>query len=168
MNPIIVHNCDGSLVDLTNVQVEDINFEDILLTLSQMPRYGARTTPAYSVLQHSLLLSQFVPDKLKKQALTHDFAEFLLPDVPHAIKAAFPAYEELELGIWNVICTALNLDRVIDPEVWRADIEIREVEKFFLFPGMPDPGREHPYGRFIIEQDPSTVREIFRQKWVRL
>lgn len=73
--------------------------EDIAHQLSHTNRFSGATQQAYSVAQHSVLVSRLLPADLKMAGLLHDASEYVLCDLPRPIKelpcmASYKALEE--------------------------------------------------------------------------
>ncbi|MBS9720206.1 hypothetical protein JYU29_05830 [Tianweitania sp. BSSL-BM11] len=98
---------NGSVMDLANPQVEDIDFADIAARLSKLARFnGVPRGPAYSVAQHCVLGADALfhttgRAELAGYFLLHDAHEAYIGDIVrptiHAIELA--AAEEIELAV---------------------------------------------------------------------
>jgi 5'-deoxynucleotidase YfbR-like HD superfamily hydrolase len=74
------------------------NIYDIAHSLSLTNRYSGHTSKAYSVAQHSVLVSQHVPSHFAFQALLHDAHEAYCCDLPKPTKEVV---NHLSKGGWN-------------------------------------------------------------------
>ncbi len=92
-------------LDINDLKSEQIDIRDIARGLATEYRYSGQTISPYSVAEHSVLVSLFVPPELAKQALLHDAAEAYLKDLPRIIKyrGEMAGYLELESVIQKVI-----------------------------------------------------------------
>lgn len=63
-----------------------MDLDQLVSTLSNICRWNGRCSSYFSVLDHSLLLAELVPEELAWQALTHDFAEAYIGDIPQPVK----------------------------------------------------------------------------------
>lgn len=96
------------------------NIADIATALSRMPRFVGHTREFYSVAQHSVLVSQLVPENLAKDALLHDASEAYLCDLPTPAKRMLPDYQKLESLIQENLNQHYDIS-VASPEIKRAD-----------------------------------------------
>lgn len=65
---------------------EDVELADVAHHLSQINRYGGATRRTYSVAEHSVIVSLYVPPEYAREALLHDAAEAYVGDVIRPIK----------------------------------------------------------------------------------
>lgn len=95
----------------------DIN--DIAHALSQLCRYGGHTSQFYSVAQHSILVSSYLPQEYCLWGLMHDATEAYLCDLPRPIKMFSKIgepYREIEQRLMEVIAARFGLSMPI-PEI---------------------------------------------------
>ena len=104
------------------VTPESVNIEDIAHALSLLCRYNGHCREFYSVAQHSVLVSELVPEQLKLKALLHDASEAYISDIPKPIKNEILQAQILEDKISNAIFSAFNLTPGLEPEIKRADL----------------------------------------------
>lgn len=109
---------------------QGINVFNIAHALSLTCRYGGHVPVGlYSVAQHSVLVSRYVPAGLEPWGLMHDAAEAFLPDVPRPAKALLPDYCALEDRILARVARCFGLDGVEPPdEVKHADLLVLAAE----------------------------------------
>ncbi len=76
---------------------EDVCIEDIAHHLAMEIRYGGAVSQTYSVAEHSILVSQFVPPEHALEALLHDGGEAYAKDIPRPLKKhpAMRGYEAI-------------------------------------------------------------------------
>ena len=111
----------GSVIDLGNLDPDCIHIEDIAHSLSMLCRFGGHTSRFYSVAQHSIRVSQCLPQHLKMAGLLHDAAEAYLQDIPRPLKRLIPEYERLETDFWRMISARFDLPLDLPYEVKLAD-----------------------------------------------
>jgi hypothetical protein len=105
----------------------DFRIEDIAWSLAHQCRYNGHTKMFYSVATHSLLVSYFLPPRLRLEGLLHDASEAYLSDLPSPIKQAMPEYQKveyaLELALASQFCLAMP-----NPAVKQADDLVFQLE----------------------------------------
>jgi hypothetical protein len=117
----------------------EVAIEDIAHALSQLCRYGGHTTRFYSVAEHSVHLSRFVPRADALAALLHDAAEAYLVDVPRPIKASLSEYRTIESGIMAAIGRRFGLPLEMPASVEAADYAILTDERAQVMAPAPEP-----------------------------
>lgn len=104
---------------------EDIFIEDIAHALSLTNRYTGHTDKAYSVAEHSVLVSEIVPQPLRLIALLHDASEAYLCDIATPVKMhpSMQGYRVAETllqeMIWDKFCPNWRLQDLT--ELWEID-----------------------------------------------
>ena len=81
----------GNFIDVTDIQPEDLNLQDICRSLSLQCRWNGHLGKFYSVAQHSMVLAEAcrmldLGDTAARWALCHDFTETYFSDVPLPVK----------------------------------------------------------------------------------
>ena len=122
----------GKCIDITNIQVDDIDIVDIAHSLSLQCRFGGHLSEFYSVAQHSMRVAMALPKQYRFVGLMHDATETYIMDLPRPIKVLMPIYQELEQRVWEVIAKQFKLPKTIPNTVMRMDdamlaIEAREL-----------------------------------------
>lgn len=124
----------GKKIDLLNPDPTQIELSDIAVALSRVPRFGGHTLGQWSVLQHSIAVSNLVSDQHKLAALLHDASEAYICDIPSPLKRLLgDAYYEVERRVQEAIGKKFEVDLVNLPmAVKRADaiMLMTEHEKF--------------------------------------
>lgn len=110
------------------------SLEDITIGLSRIPRFAGQTTIKYSVLQHTLVVSELVSKGAKIYALLHDAPEAIVADVPTPWKTeSAKIYEE---EIMRRICREHGIVWPAPPDLWdeviRADSWALAAEAYAL------------------------------------
>jgi hypothetical protein len=85
-DPIWCGVTSGKLVDLGRPKLEDIEIDDIAWSLAHMARFNGHLIIQISVAQHSIYVSELVPEPLRLAALLHDAHEAYLGDIVRPVK----------------------------------------------------------------------------------
>lgn len=98
----------GRFVDVTNLTVDDICWEDIITPLVRQCRYGNHSQVFYSVAHHLVLGYEmarwlgFRPEH-RRYFLMHDLHEAYVMDVPRPLKAKLKNYDAIEAHAERVV-----------------------------------------------------------------
>lgn len=122
-----IRTFSGKLVDLRAPKLEDICIKDIAHALARINRFTGHTSRGYTVAEHSLLVSRFVPVEFALDGLLHDASEAYLGDVASPLKSLLPEYKVLEARWTRVIEAKFGLREMPAP-VKRADALALEAE----------------------------------------
>lgn len=98
---------------------EEIDIVDIAHALSLKCRFSGHVKVFYSVAEHSIRVSEIMPEHLKLEALLHDAAEAYMPDVPRPIKESF-GLSKFEDTIQDMIFKKFGISNK-SPQVKEAD-----------------------------------------------
>ena len=82
---------------------EDFQINDIAHSLSLVCRFGGHCKQFYSVAQHSVIVSQIVPDEHRLEGLMHDACEAYLGDMVKPLKIGMHDFEKLEDSLYEII-----------------------------------------------------------------
>ncbi len=86
----------SELVNPFSLQREDLKLEAISHSLSQLNRYTGHCLFPYSVAQHTCLLIDAVPAKIKRATAAHDWSESFFNDLANPVKRQLPEYMRME------------------------------------------------------------------------
>ncbi len=113
----------GRQVHPLNPNPGEISIFDIARSLSQMCRFYGHTDAFYSVAQHSVLVSQHVPQEDALWGLLHDASEAYLGDMAAPIKREpeMEIYRIAEDRLMRAICERYGLRPEMPPSVKVAD-----------------------------------------------
>lgn len=150
-----IKTLSGRLIDPFNMKVEDINIYDIAHSLSMQCRYNGHVKRFYSVAEHSVLVSQHLPEEHKLWGLLHDATETYIGDMVSPVKQRLDSFNKLEDDIHRVVAEYFDLPVIMPDMVHRADkyILMRELE--WIEAGCVDNG----YG--IVGLDPEGASTVF-------
>lgn len=113
---------------------EDVVPEDIASSLSKLCRFNGHCRRFYSVAEHSVHVSSYLPFELARVGLMHDATEAFCGDLIRPIKREMPAFVELEESIWRAIAARFSLPLEIPPQVKRVDRAVLLSEARWLLP----------------------------------
>lgn len=123
-------------------RVVDVRTTDIRHALSHVCRYGGHCKRFYSVLEHSILVAEWLElqgydRRVVFEGLCHDFTEAYLIDMPQPIKRDLQQYRDLEDLNWQVIADKYGLPFNLDPAVKQSDMQVLMAEKPILLGKSP-------------------------------
>jgi len=124
---------DGSMVDPYDPQPWDMKPMVFIHSISCLNRFTGHAAYPYSVGQHTRNLVLVVPDRLKRAALVHDFAEAWFNDMCSPVKRQNPAYKEAEHEAGIRICNAFGVtsDEIAEFDDWDKRIYVNERDVLF-------------------------------------
>jgi hypothetical protein len=133
----------GRLFNPFKPHLDDIDIRDIARALSFTCRFGGHVKWFYSVADHSILVTELLPLKLKLWGLLHDASEAYLSDMVRPLKhtVAMTEYRETEHVIQTMIYKKFGLTDV-EPkdEIKYADTQALAIEMPAILEGGPNPG----------------------------
>jgi hypothetical protein len=110
---------------------EDVSLEDIAHALAHKCRYNGHCIKFYSVAEHSVHVSRYVPTEHERWGLLHDGEEAFSPfgDIPRPFKENLPpsiAAHVLGINekIQQAICQRFDLEMIEPQEVKHVDTRI--------------------------------------------
>lgn len=140
----------GRKFDPVDPQPDMIDLVDIAAGLSNECRFAGQCRFFYSVAQHSVLVSQLVPQEDAFEALLHDAAEAYIKDIPAPVKRLLPDYRALEARIEGAIRARFGLPADESPSIKHADLVLLATERRDL---MPHGGEDWPMLEGITPMD---------------
>lgn len=149
----------GKLVDPFDLQPKDFEPEVFIHAVCLLNRYTGHTKYPYSVGQHSLVLMNYVPRRLKGAAIIHDLAEALFNDLSSPVKARYPAYKRAEKAAQAVIAGCLRVPISELEEVSPYDKSLYIDERDHLFYYIGEPGQGMNDDKIALGVDPWHLRE---------
>ena len=170
----------GRSVHILNPRPEEICIQDIAHALANTCRFGGHTPVFYSVADHSLLVSELVPESLALWGLLHDASEAYLHDLTRPLKRVLDSagpqdvtrYAELERRMMAAVCSRFGLPEEMPSLVKAADNTVLATEFRDLF---DEPisncirwaGAE-PMRRSITPVRPDAARDLFLLRFEEL
>ena len=114
---------DGQVYDYNNipVSVDSLTIDNIASSLSKLCRFAGHVTRFISVAEHSVLVSEHVPKKMRLAALLHDASEAVLVDLPKPVKSMLPQYLAIEDLVMKSIAERYGLPWPLPVEIKLAD-----------------------------------------------
>ncbi len=102
---------------------DEIDVDDIAHSLAHQCRFLGHTDGFYSVAQHSVLVSELVPERDALWGLLHDAAEAYLGDLPAPIKRGqeMRVYRETEDRLLAAVALRFGLPPKVPESVKQAD-----------------------------------------------
>lgn len=136
----IIDTYSGRKFNYETPTVEMICIEDVAHSLARHCRYNGHVAHFYSVAEHCVILSHYVPEELALPALLHDAVEAYIGDIPAPFKDMHPALHDYETKVMTLVIDAFDLGHV-SSEDWKkvmyADKQICMDEMEHLMKGAP-------------------------------
>jgi hypothetical protein len=127
----------GGHFDYANPESSVYDIKDIALGLSHTARFSGQTNRAYTVAQHSVLVSKIVPTEHALAALLHDATEAFMADIPKPLKNLLPEYVEMEKRAEADLCMRFGISYPLHSGIKFADNIAFVTERRDLQPGVP-------------------------------
>lgn len=167
--PTTFRTVSGRLVDVACPRSQDVDINDIAHSLAMQCRYGGHTPRFYSVAEHCVLMSLWVPPEFALAALLHDATEAYVGDVVSPLKYALGGtYGKIEAGwAWAI---GLRYGVCIEPlpaQVREADSRIVADERAALMGVQSTSGRE-PLGVHVTGNQPFSARSRYLARFQEL
>lgn len=171
MKPLILTS-QGNYFNLLKPEESIISIEDIAQGLSHINRFNGQTRLAYSVAQHSVLVSQVVPPEFAFFGLLHDAAEAYIGDMTTQLKMLIPAYKTIEKRVEHAIFKRFGLPCTIPPAVKNGDLLALATEFRDLMPKTEDVwgvyGHLQPLPEIIGYQSAPEAKAAFMARYEEL
>jgi len=144
-----------------NIDANSIDIMDIAHALSNICRFGGHVDSFYSVAQHSVIVSELVPQEYKLAALLHDASEAYLSDIVTPAKRILDDYKSLEAIITCSIDSRFGVDTSHEC-IKLADRKILYAEAINFFGTVKDWNIDDFYcNRKIEPLGPKEAKELF-------
>lgn len=153
-------------------RVDEIAIEDIAHHLSNICRYGGAASRFYSVAEHSVIVSRYVPPELALEGLLHDASEYVLGDMVRPLKHSYEMapYRAIERRWESAIAQRFDLrdDPGARAAVKAIDDQILADERAALLPLHNEWQPRDPLGCRIHGYPPSAAEHEFLRRFAEL
>lgn len=162
----------GTLFDYADIKNMRFDIEDIAHALSNMCRFNGHTNKFYSVAQHSVLVSELVPEEHALAALLHDAAEAYCGDMVSPLKQLLPVYQSIHATIEQNLYRSIGVEWPVHACVKDADIKMLATEVRDLM--TPHPAHwafisdQVPCEEIIHPLPPMGAKELFLDRYFSL
>lgn len=161
----------GSIFDLKEPETSEIKIEDIAHGLAHTCRFAGQCKAFYSVAEHSVLVSQVVPEA-GLAGLLHDAAEAFVGDMTRPLKQLLPEFAKIEKRIERAIFQRFEIEWPPPSSIKAADYSVMAAEQVTLMP----PGTNEwlsaanisPADVVIRYLDPKAAKTLFLDRYAEL
>ncbi|HEV3118148.1 MAG TPA: hypothetical protein VGY58_13945 [Gemmataceae bacterium] len=174
-----IETCSGGRFDVANPRAEDVQIEDIAMSLAQTCRFRGHALRWISVGWHSIVVHDVVAmlrddDEARLAALLHDAAEAYVGDMPRPLKLAFPEFVRAEAKVQHVIHKKFGLEPPDDLLLLIRKVDnqtlLEEARVYMATAGrgweLLDEGLNIPASAFV-PPCPQDLQEVVRQFMAR-
>jgi 5'-nucleotidase len=144
VGPTILLN-SGNYLDLVAPEQSEFTLDDIAHGLSMTCRFSGQCGHFYSVAEHSVHVSRYVPVEDAYAGLMHDAAEAFVHDISKPLRVLLPGYSEIEKRIERVIFERYGVPNPLPPSIKELDIRMLATEQRRLMRNRDN--WEHCHGR---------------------
>ncbi len=125
----IIDTFEDRLFDYLHPEEYKFDIDEIAWALSMQCRFNGFVSHFYSVAQHSVLMCDLVPIKLRKQTLLHDGSEALCGDVVSPLKRLLFEYRIIYNDTERAMFKYYKVPRILPPLIKQADLRMLAAEK---------------------------------------
>lgn len=125
-----IQTYSGERFELLDPSLDSIKIADIAHSLSMLARFNGHTRVFYSVAEHSVLVSEIVPEEFALFGLLHDASEAYIGDMASPVKGLFPDFKLLSDDIEHRIFEKYHVDVTEEgiAAVKEADLQMLKIE----------------------------------------
>lgn len=162
-----IYTYSGVLILPLDPKPEHIEVLDIAHALANGCRFTGHTRKHYSIAQHSVLVSEVVPEEDALCGLFHDASEAYLSDIAGPVKRVHGAfgdfYKEAEDRLMAAISERFGFPFPMSGSVKEADLMVLRAEQRDLMPN--DPSEGPIYGETIEPWTPDEAKWRFLKRY---
>ena len=165
---------NNKTVNLLDIQPEDIDIKMIATSLGRQARWNGNGRGFYSVAEHCVVMSKFVPDNIALACLLHDAHEAFTGDIIRPFKKLIEnVVEDVQANIDETVCKVFKVEysESIKAQVLHADNQmlVREWTHVMANHGCPDGYEKYEPFQFHPMYWPAEMaRDMFIKRFVKL
>jgi hypothetical protein len=160
----------GRAFDLLHPSAGDVCIEDIAHSLAYQCRFNGHTKRFYSVAEHCIHISRFVPAEVAAWGLLHDADEAYVSDVPLPLKQFLSEFKTIENRVARVIAERFGLTWPMPAVIKSFDTRILMDERHHLLAVPPRPWANElePLGIVNMGMMPQWAEQAFLERFYEL
>jgi hypothetical protein len=171
---------NGQALEYARPDPAVLSVDVLARSLSRLPRFCGHTLGdhAYSVAQHSVIVSGLVPRRIALAALLHDAHEAFTSDIPTPVKRSVDGIRDVERTLDEAVYTWAGLEPPLPPigNDWElihfADVAALAAELRDLMPPpprpIPEPRTPYVVRDRIVPWPPAVAAKKWRSRLVSL
>ena len=146
---------------------DEILIDDIAHALSMLCRFAGHCNEFYSIAEHCVHITDWLPEEAKLAGLLHDASEAYLVDIPKPVKVQLPDYAVIEENLGRAIAAKFGYQFPCPAKVKEADkrILIDERNSILKTPAKAWDFEPEPLGIKIQCWSPKEAKEQFLNRY---